>query len=72
MPLGLGFGFGIGTRIYADDSDESDDGGYAIAPLGGMMRFHEARPASRAGPADYAVLANDGRERPASRRKNSL
>lgn len=32
----------------------------------------QSRPASRAGPADYAVLANDGRERPASRRKNSL
>ena len=35
MPLG--FGFGIGTRNYNDlsDDDESDDGGYAIAPLAG-------------------------------------
>ena len=31
-----------------------------------------SRPSSRAGPADYAVLDNDGRARPASRRKNSF
>ena len=38
MPLG--FGFGIGTRNYNDlsDDDESDDGGYAIAPLAGAAR----------------------------------
>ena len=31
-----------------------------------------SRPSSRAGPADYAVLDNDGRARLASRRKNSF
>ena len=41
MPLG--FGFGIGTRNYNDisDDDESDDGGYAIAPLAGAAHYRE-------------------------------
>ena len=43
------------------------------APRGGSRdAVAPSRPSSRAGPADYAVLDNDGRARPASRRKNSF
>ena len=77
MPLG--FGFGIGTRNYNDisDDDESDDGGYAIAPLAGAAHYREtasrgavtvtrggAAPVIRHRPPSLAAAASPSRPSP--------